>query len=152
MELEREKLLREALRDNPGGDEFAELAELLSADAQRRPEAREICFRGLSENPRHAKGRLVLAKLFYLDGLGEFCVRELVELSRYVSNSPSLERLVSAFGEFGKQFLAERPTAAQKRSATDAAAGAAGGESSKVVAELDLDADFDDLLEDLEEE
>lgn len=48
--------------------------------AASRIDIRERCFRFLNEFPDAARVRLVLAKSFYLDGIRDFCVRELLQI------------------------------------------------------------------------
>jgi len=153
-ENERVRELRALLSQQPGTDEFVELANILSSDPQSRSEAREICFKGLNDNPKNFRGRLTLARLFYLDGYGEFCIRELVELNKRVSLA-SLERLIELFGDFAKPFLAEANQTNKKQQKVEAnpqSEANLGGseESDSVVAEMDLDDEFLEALEDLE--
>ncbi len=151
--------LKKAVGANPGAPEFAELARLLSEKDETRAEAREICFRGLNANPSNAQGRLVLAKLFYLDGLGEFCVRELIELRKY-SEAKAIDKLLAAFGDFavpffpGKQLL-QKSLAVPQASEIESGKAALPAESSvktneQVVAEIDLD--FTEAMEEIEKQ
>ena len=147
--------LRKALEGNPGDNQFVELALLLSNDPETRTEAREVCFRGLAENPNNYRGRLILSKLFYLDHLGEFCVRELIELSRRVQ-TPALSRLLDAFGEFAKPFrsgLDARPggNVSHEGSAVTSVTPMVNADA-ELVAEVDFDEDFIEILNELEEE
>ena len=83
-------LLRVSLAADPGGDAFVELANALADSPATRPEAREICFRGIVANPDSLRGRLTLARLFYLDGMFEFSARELTELNNF-ADVPALQ-------------------------------------------------------------
>jgi hypothetical protein len=149
--------LRERLTKNPSSAEFVDLVRLLSENPDTRSEAREICFHAVNENPRNTVGRLLLARLFYLDGLGEFCVRELVELKKY-TNSPSLDKLLDAFGEYAKSFmpvagrsadiLAKPMVRAKEAVSKQAEAQAESDENEAVLAELDLD--FAEAFEELD--
>lgn len=130
--------IRKQIDDSPEHFDPEPLFVMLEQDGDRVT-IRELCFYGLGKNARHTLLRLLLAKTFYLDGLGEFAVRELVELRKY-SAAPSLERLLLAFGNFAQPFLSS--TAAETRSTEDA-------EDEDVVAEIDIDTEFGDLLEDL---
>ncbi|MCB0324591.1 MAG: hypothetical protein KDD69_13505 [Bdellovibrionales bacterium] len=137
--------LRNSLQEAPGAPEFVELAELLAENPEFRPEAREVCFRGLTADPHNLVGRLTLARLFYLDGLGEFCVRELVELRRQ-NPAPAVDKLLKSFGGFAEAFL-------------DGASSVASTETSNVseteedtVAEIDLDVEFEEALDELTKE
>ena len=126
--------LREILAVDAGSPEFVELAKLLVEDAETRPECREVCFKGLSRDGKRSLGRLVLARSYYLDGLIEFSVRELVELSKY-AEVPSLSRLLKAFGPHGDSFL-QNSTSGQQ-------SGEEASESEEeVLAEIDLDDEF----------
>lgn len=121
------------LRQSEAPDCFAELAHRLANEESTRVEAREVCFRGLTKHPDHARGRLILAKLFYLDSMPAFSYRELLEL-RKVSDVPSVERLLAAFGDYRH---AIEPTEEQ--------------ETTGVIAELDFDTEFADILAELDE-
>ena len=148
MDPVRLSQLREKCDANPGGEEFVELATALSADPATRPEAREVCFRGLTHHPKNLSGRLLLARLFYLDQMPEFCARELLELRKLIE-TPSLLKLLKVFEPLAREALApvSAPSAAPE---TAAASGAAKPETT--VGELDLDVDFLDALDEVEEE
>lgn len=173
--MRRERLSIEDLQ----GTKLIELLQALTADpdldelncAERRMEARELCFQALKDNPGNTQVRLFLAKLFFLDGYGEFAVRELVELQRY-TKATSLDRLLDSFGNFALPFR----LGVQNDLATTADAGnllytdsshknhsTVPSQLSKhtlnkqnvqeeeiVIAEVDVDADFLDVLEELE--
>ena len=128
--------LREEYEKAPGSDAFVDLAGALSEKAETRAEAREICFRGLSQSADNHRGRLMLARLFYLDGYAEFCVRELQELQSRVKND-SLERLLR---ELGVGSLAAAKS--------DDSSGDSVGE--EVFADVDLDAEIVEILDDLD--
>jgi len=136
MTLNVEELER-LLEANPSSDKFVELAQLIANNDERRAEARELCFRGLSANPNDKVARLLLAKLFYLDNMFEFAARELSEL-RGTPNAPSVEKLISEFSLAGAKYLGETPRNAP--SAQEA-----------VVAEFDIDADFLEAIDELKE-
>ena len=89
-----EALRREA-EQKPGVESWFRLAK--AVQEINRPEARELCFKIITQNPTHKLARLLLAQLFYLDSMFKFSARELVELSALV-DSPSLTRLISEFG------------------------------------------------------
>ena len=143
--------LRAIVADNAAAPEFALLAWRLSETAESRAEAREICFRGLAKNPHDTLGRLALARLFYLDGLGEFCLRELVELKKY-SKAETIDKLLASFGDYAAPFLRQHhPRAAETFPGEEAEAVHSDpptAEEEKVVADIDLD--FDEALADLE--
>ena len=157
MSADRKRLeqLRSKVSSDPGCDELIELVTALSDDSKTRPEARDLCQRGLAENPHNHVVRLTLARLYYTDKLGEFCVRELFELKRRAGASlPSLEKLLEAFGDYATQFastgFAQLPESSGRAAESPLQSPMIAG--SKVVAELDLDADFTDLLEDLDDD
>lgn len=139
-----EETLRNAVEANPGAPEFVELAKLVAEKEHGRPEAREICLRGLTADPKNALGRLLLAKLFYLDGMSLFAARELVELSR-ARRTPALERLLAAFADFTDGVSPTTGT-------TSPVGGSATEQEEQVVGELDLDADFDEIEVELDED
>jgi len=108
---------------------FSELEDSLAT----RASAREKLFFRLSEEPKDTKSRLLLAKIFYMDSLAEFAVRELVELKKY-SDLESVDRLIDSFGGYGQSF---------------ASAGAA-FEGEGLVAELDVDMDIVSTLDEID--
>jgi predicted Zn-dependent protease len=136
--------LRAELAKNPGSEVFADLAAELMSTPGERAEAREICFRGLSANPKHARGRLILAKLFYLDAMYEFSFRELIELRR-IQPAPSLDRLIESYGDFGKAYLASS-------GANAPAAGSTAQAGEDVLGEIDLEEDFVEVLDEIEKD
>ncbi len=140
----REAELRKILEGDCGAAEFVELALLLSADPKSRPEAREFCFRGLTEHPESVRGRLALARLFYLDGYSEFAVRELIELSRLVQ-TPSLKKLLDSFGPLAQRFYQSSPKPEEEAPIDETP----GAEDGGVVAEIDIEADFLGALDEL---
>ena len=148
--------LRKAYKADENDEKvLSELLVVLSKDGATRSEARNYCQRYLSVNPTNAIIRLWLARLYYLDKLGEFCVRELVELQKY-SEAPSINKLLSAFGSFAEPFLRapvedeEVLQVLPSGNTTDKSVDNKKDSDAKVVAELDFDADFDELLADFD--
>ena len=131
-------LQREVSAD-PGSDKFPQLAKLLGEDAVRRAEAREICFKGLAAQPENHLGRLILARLFYLDGMYDFAARELAEI-RGDAVTPSVEKLLAEFGERADKYLQ-----------TGSSKSAAQNEDDGIVAEISLDTEFIEAMNELEE-
>jgi hypothetical protein len=108
-----------------------------------RAEGREQCFSLLTKNRKLARVRLALARSYYLDGYWEFSLRELSELRRY-SAAPALERLIEAM---------EKATGLRSGAgAANPAEEESGGDDIGVVAELDIDADLADALEEFDEQ
>ncbi len=101
--------------------------------AEQRPHARELCSRELTAHPEGANVRLALAKLFYLDGMFDFAVRELAELKKQLPENSTLQSLLEALGAGGTTGT----KAAEKESRPP----------SEIIAEVELEADFDELLE-----
>lgn len=136
----RIKELKIILSNKPGASQFVELAQLLAEDSATRAEAREICFRGLSHDPKNTTGRLMLARLFYLDSMKEFCIRELLELKKLAPSIEPLDRLLQAMGVTvdGRDQTMSSPGGAKL--------------PEKVVAEVDFDEGFIDVLDELDEE
>lgn len=150
--------LRTIVAANPGARENCELAAKLLELPENRGEAREVCFRGLTAEQNNVPLRLTLAKSFYLDQLPEFCVRELLQIQR-VHPTPALARLIEAFGSYVNQFSSAAPTASAS-SATPApnsgnVSGEGGGATTSsgseetVIGEIEIDADFDDVEDEL---
>lgn len=129
--------LREMADSDACGEEAAELIGRLVESKELRSESRERAFRFLNEEPQNHSIRLLLAKSFYLDGLGEFCVRELHEIERRGAASESVTKLLQSFG------AAASPDASSEEAEAEA------DSEQGVVAELDLDADFTDALDEL---
>ncbi len=121
-------------------DETSLAAEIQAAlnVAEQRPLARELCFQALSTQPKKANIRLALAKLFYLDGMFDFALRELVELKKEMPESSTLQSLLEALGA-GKEDT-EKTKISEKESRPP----------SEIIAEVELEADFDELLEEEE--
>ena len=135
--------LRELVNADPGCEELLELICLLMEKSEERIEAREICFKGLTSDPKNYKVRLFLAKLFYLDNYFEFSLRELLELRRLSEGSfPSLERLIDSYGEIAKPYISQEKKVVIEEF---------GDKEDEIVAELDFEADFSDVLEEIEE-
>lgn len=128
----------ELLKNQPGAPLFAEVAFRLVSSKETRTQAREICLRGLAREPDNLKGRLALAKSFYLDSLPEFCVRELVELKSRKS-FPSLQRLIDAFGSLGRKYDS-------LSTEVDYA------EEEEVLGDVDFEAELADVLDEIEDD
>ncbi len=150
---EREKQIAElesAVLKNPAAPEFLELAKILIDTPSSRSQARDICFRALKENPKHKQGRLLLARLFYLDGMWEFAVRELLEL-RTLGTTPALEQLLNAFSTVASPETLKVMSAKPAEEKTTATPNAADKADDDVMAELDIDTDFLEALDELED-
>lgn len=138
--------LREKSDEEPSCEEAAELiARLVESDGSRT-EARERAYRFLNEEPNNYTVRLLLAKSFYLDRLGEFCVHELQEIRRRGGSSESLNKLLETFGAIAGDVVSSENYDEEEVSVDD------DSEEQGVVAELDLDSDFTDALEELLDE
>lgn len=135
--------LRLEVSENPGSPRFVELARLLSSSSVL--EAREVCFRGLTANPRDLRGRLELARLFYLDGYIGFAVAQLEQLKNAIPDMLSLDRLLSALGVCDLSVLRERSEFS--KSDGTSSTGLPIHENVSVLAELDLEADIVDMYE-----
>ena len=86
----------------------------------------------------------------------EFAVRELVELQKF-TNVPSLERLLDSFGEYASPFRNPVVPAAVDVGGNDEGEDEATEEDDdedgeEVLAEIDLDDEFMDAIDELEEE
>jgi len=98
-------------------DQFS--ANLLTKldDGLSRAEARENIFTEIAANPGNKSARLLLAKLYYLDNLLEFSVRELIELRRRFP-SASLDSLIKSFGPLAEQYQASADSKVEKGETT----------------------------------
>ena len=142
---ERINSLKAACLKNPESESYHELCELLAEDKERRGEAREVCFKALTAAPGDVVGRLALARLFYLDGYYEFCIRELVEVYAR-SEAPAVKKLLDAFGAHAARFLTAKTAVTRPPSDAAAAKVEAGDE---VVAEIDIDDEFLEAIDGL---
>ena len=88
---------RGILVENPGNDIFADLADFYRKE-KRFDEGISLCLAGLSANSACAKGRLVLARIFYESGFRPFAVRELGELCQQQPSNKSIRRLLELLG------------------------------------------------------
>lgn len=148
--------LEKILAQSPDADEFYEYASLLS-EQEKLAEARDVLIKGLAAKQRHGAARLLLARLYYQDGLGEFCVRELIELKKYVQ-SPALDKLLDAFGEYAHPYLPHSSGKAESHEESDAeeeqrlaAEEDAQDEQEDVLAEIDIDAEFDEIFDEIDD-
>ena len=73
--------LNATFASDPGNPLFAELADMLRQKGEHL-KAIEVCLSGLSSNPECAKGRLMLARIYYERSYLPFAIGELKELAR----------------------------------------------------------------------
>lgn len=167
MSQERIEQLRQRLANKPAVDDRHELARLLVDNPEARAEAREHCFAVIADRPNDVRCRVLLARLFYLDKYTEFAIREIVEACRR-RNVPSLHRLLEGFGQASAPYLCALASSLEKQPGqavtfAPAAAGAsksAAAPAQKVeapveeeaeIAEIDLDSDMLEILDQLDE-
>lgn len=122
----------------------------LSGKADTRGKARELAYRGIQRSPGDAELRLLLAKLYYLDGFFEFAARELIEV-QYIQPTPSVEKLLEQFAEYSAPLLARHasfPTASGRKAPAKPAAEKKPEKGDvaehEVLADLDVDLDLFD--------
>ena len=123
---EREESLRVLVARDRGDPAFAELADLQMARGEHQ-QALVTLLGGLSANPSHQVGRLILARLFLHLDFTPFAIRELRELRASAPSCESLKRLIEA--------VAPGSLAAEQGSlgiASHVSEGAAGASSSSV--------------------
>ena len=149
-ESARIERLRQELQGNPDSDCFLELAKLLLDSLEGRIEARELCFRGITRDPNNRLARLILSHLFYLDGLFEFSVRELIEL-RELCDVPSIEKLLLEFGPHAEKFWGRVKPSEAASGETSAGSKAETAETDSVIAEVDIEPDFLEAIDELDE-
>lgn len=147
-ERNRVRELQEIVAADPGAQQFVELASLLSKTPEFRPQAREVCFKGLTLDPHNLKARLVLAKLFYLDQMPTFCLRELGELKKQIGTLPSLDLLLE---ELGAQVQGQNISSVESEKHLKHDKESQDSSTAEVLAEVDLEGEFIDILDDLEE-
>ena len=146
MKEESKQELRDTLASDPTDSSFVRLAELHLAD-QEYAQAREVCFYGLTSNPENLQARLLLSRLFYLDGMLEFSVRELVELKKR-AELPAVDTLLDLFGPHAERFLATNLP--KKALSADAPEEVEDDDAEEILAEIDLDDEFVSAFEELE--
>jgi|GEM_PF-4394865 len=115
---------------------------------------REACLQRISNEPSDLKCRLKLARYYFQDQLNEFAVRELIEIKRRSSTPlPSVDRLLQAFGPIATPYLnslnvnPHKPNELQQPGAETSESG-----EEDVLAEIDIEGDFGDALEELDGE
>ena len=101
-----EDKLNQAFAGDLDKEGYEALFEEFRASHSLRAEARESCFKQLVDDAKHTRARLILARLFYLDEYGEFCVRELLELKKY-TDLDSIDRLIESIGNFARTFISK---------------------------------------------
>lgn len=148
---EREHELQARLSADRGDPAFAELADLLMADG-RHQEALSVLLAGLSSNPSHLVGRLVLARLYIHLGFAPFAVRELKELYLTAPRSAALAKLIETIAP-GTVAALDRGSAlatsdANAQAAESGRAEGASAEAEGVVAEGEFEIDILESLED----
>lgn len=121
------------LAEDPGNPLFADLAEELRAK-QNWFDAIQVCLSGLSSNPSCARGRLVLAQIYFDQGYLPFARREVAEL---VASHPQLSSLRRLWEQLGGGLMHE----GSELSSLDIGDG-------KIVAETEIDLGEIDLTED----
>ena len=92
--------LKKLLEQDPGNPVYGDFADGL----RRRGDllgALQVCLSGLSSNPGHHLGRLVLARVFYDLGCMPFALRELVYLRRELPDVQSIKKLVDKLSPAG---------------------------------------------------
>ena len=104
---------------------------------------REDCLAKICDDPGDLRSRLKLARSYFLDGLHEFSVRELVEIKRRSpSILPAIEKLIAAFGPLATPYLTSlNPETAETELPEESA--------EDILAEIDIEADFSDADEEL---
>jgi hypothetical protein len=97
-------------------DSVLDVIKKLQSSREGRIEAREVCFRELSQSPQSHRLKLALAKLFYLDGYYDFSLDILLSLKNRVS-SPLLDNLIKLLGgsiNSGDRVLAQMSVSSKK--------------------------------------
>lgn len=90
------KNLHEKAIANPRGVDFSDLITKFCEMKDFR-EARELCFASLKADNANNLARLELAKVYFLDNMNEFCVRELKEVHKSFP-SQSLAKIIKLLG------------------------------------------------------
>lgn len=85
---------------------YADIQKLLDQD---RAAARELLLRRIVERPADLRSRLLLAKAFFLDGMMEYSIRELIEVRRR-RDTPSIQALIASFGPLASQYAIQPET------------------------------------------
>lgn len=107
---------------------------------------RELCIFGVDKYPNYPRLKLLLARFFYLDGLTHFALRELKELKEQYK-SETLDRLINSLGgEKEDRVSIETPT-----KHTNNVLDEGDKKFQELIAEIDLDDDIIEVLDDGEE-
>jgi len=148
------------LAADPGDPLFVDYA-LICIERNEVGKALEVCLSGLSRNPGLHRGRLALAKVFYLSGHLPFAIRELKELHLALPNNRSIIKLLEKFGVLGEESLGFDKTQkeqgnlkAQRSSASMEPSETPGDETAPVdetVAEVEFDFDALQMLKEEKE-
>ena len=125
-------------------EDIIERLQYLAQTEQTREQARELCLKTLRDEPSAHRVRLWLAKLYYLDRMLEFSIRELLYLRGLIGGHDSLDALLDSISKKSARYA----------SMVAKEMGRAQGEFSdeREVAELDFESEFADALENSEEE
>lgn len=94
--MDDEKDIEEEKSVQPQNTDFS---QLIASYCEKRnfKGARELCLESLKENCSNNLARLSLAKVFFLDEMPEFCIRELKEIYRNFP-SESLSKIIELLG------------------------------------------------------
>ena len=126
-------------------------ASALAENADKRPEAREYCLQGLTQAPENLRLRLLLARLYYLDGYSEFMVRELLRLKELCGLS-SIDKLLDGFGSIVSQFSSQSAKITPQRvMSSEDENPVEKDKEGGVLAEVDFETDLLDLLDEIED-
>ena len=126
----------------------------LSDTSDGRAKARDMALRAIQKTPGDAELRVILAKLYYMDGLFEFATRELIE-AQFLVPTPSVDKLLQQFTEYSaplisryKQFpkvgMDNRTQTLTSAPREQAKSSQEESNDSEVVADMDVDLDLFD--------
>lgn len=124
-------------------EDLKQKLKLIAEQPNQRAEARELAYRAIQKFPNDAEIRIMLAKLFYLDGLFEFAARELIE-AQFIQPTPAAEKLLLQFSEFSSPLLAryKNPPLVAEEGKIKTVSAPTEALDPQVVAELDVELDI----------
>lgn len=131
----------EVLKENPGDPAFVEYANHL-LETGHDDQAMMVCLAGLSSNPGEHRGRLLLARIFFLKSFIPFAISELRILNKALPENEPIRKLLqklslSAEGEVGSAAPTEASRLTKDSSQED--------QEAEEVTVAESDFDFDDL-------
>lgn len=125
----REREYHELLQSDPGNEAFIEFGEFLRRSA-RYSDALLVVLRGVSTNPTHPRGRLLLARVLFDCGCTSLAAREVEVLCRQFPEGKFLKKLLERLAPQAAAALSAKPREQETQSSAP-----------ETLAEADIDFD-----------